>query len=364
LFIPRIKSGFIERKEFARFKEMDDDHSSTIDLAEFVRHREKLGLSAMTDSAAKELFRIIDKDHSGEIRFYELCAHCAEQLAVADDELDRRRQRPLEGKDDGHLVARRRRFRFSTDSHGARTTMTEDEVEDNDAAGSELPTLSHDGLRIAAPHGTKYERQWVGVLGGVSDLEREMIQGRQGKRPASKGGRGGKLLLSQGGTRLINFRRVDTRMQGKYEIPRSLKPLHANPSALTSTLVRTTDGSDEAFLSMGRVDIGDGTGDFPDTKYHHQKIKMLASPLFFTATTSKYWPRTSRRFDGREICGWMNPNIHPDLKAIRLGIPKKSGPSSLTKQRFHLYPSERVPFDEKSRYHKGWASYRAQERIR
>ena len=91
-------------------------------------------------------------------------------------------------------------------------------------------------------------------------------------------------------------------------------------------------------------------GGFPDLAYHSYKLRMVASPLFETASSSPHWPRAGRRGDGSSRGGWQHPDHHPDTGLLKLGAPVRPLGASMpyphqasNLQRFRLAPPGRVP---------------------
>lgn len=243
-----------------RFQKVDVDGDNSMTLQEFLAGREILGFSGLDETEATNVFRRIDEDGSGSLRFFELGTYLARELALAD------KLSKADEEEERFIAPRIRRPEVGSDIEPQRKNT------------------SHDGLLLTAPRGTQFEESWLAIVAGMDDLERQSVEGEKGLTESSNGGRGGRMARE--GHRFINrrrwsilalthemqsifacersticacsfFARVDTLFQDSYAIPSALAPLHA---------------------------IADGDlPHFPDALYHTYKLKMLSSPLFETA---------------------------------------------------------------------------------
>mmetsp|Transcript_13853 Transcript_13853/g.16508 ORF Transcript_13853/g.16508 Transcript_13853/m.16508 type:complete len:394 (+) Transcript_13853:60-1241(+) len=321
-FADKDGSGLISKDEFhtlvrslsffqdlwTKFQSIDIDNDRSISLDEFITKRSLLGLEGISEFEAKKLFRQIDTDKSGFLRFYELATHCARQLA-----LDQGRSETQ--NDEGGLLAPRK----GKSSKGEIFKTGEEVPVKKDGRKKHM---SHDGLLMTAPKGTEFREEWLDIVEGLEDLEHQSAMAMHGLRESSDGGKGGRLLQLQNGRRSINRRRVNTDFQDKFTVPKCLLPLHE------------THGPD-----------GEELAGFPDLQYHSYKLKMAASPLLETACTSKYWPKAGRRFDGTFRGGWQHPDFHPNTRMIKLGATMaRKAPNPKNLQKFSQHHPPRTPF--------------------
>mmetsp|Transcript_45999 Transcript_45999/g.103901 ORF Transcript_45999/g.103901 Transcript_45999/m.103901 type:complete len:522 (-) Transcript_45999:154-1719(-) len=334
-------SGFIERNEFAlllrsldyflnlwdNFKEIDLDGDRSITLEEFLVGRRALGLGHLGDQEAMALFRQIDDDGSGALRFYEVAEFFANSMAAEDED-----ENPtfLTGVSDAaeslmtdHKwgMSLSQRANKTATAATARTKAKQAAAALAEEARKKVgPKLSHDGLLFTAPKGTKFVEDWIRIVQSLEDLEFQSAEGVRGLRESTLGGKGGRLIRE--GSRVTNLRRRDTSYQDTFKTPGSLLPLHA-------------------------------VEEFPDTHYHTYKLKMACSPLWPVASSSELWPNAGKRMDGSVRGGWLHPDKHPDvglLKAAGEGGKPCRGyldtPGGLS-QRFRLEATlgDRMPFE-------------------
>ena len=169
-----------------------------------------------------------------------------------------------------------------------------------------------------------------GLASGLPEGRLHAAASMQGKGAAARQGAAAAAAASEGG------------------LPHSPAPSHHHqpspPSLRTKRVHRpATTPAMEAVVAGAAL-----RGGFPDLHYHAYKLRMAASPLFETASTSPYWPRAGRRPDGSQRGGWQHPALHPDVGMIKLGASRlgaggggSGGRASM--QRFRLGPSERIP---------------------
>lgn len=323
-FADKDNSGLISSDEFralirslsffqdlwTKFQEIDSDNDRSISLDEFITKRKHLGLEALSEKESAKLFKRIDADGSGKLRFYELASHCARLLAIEQGK-KHKKVKGVQQEDDGDEIA------LLADRKGK--TDKEQKKDDNKVKKERKKHMSHDGLLMTAPKGTEFKEEWLEIVAGLEDLEHQSAMAMHGLRESSDGGKGGKLIILQNGRRAMNRRRVNTHFQDKFSVPKSLQPLH-----------ETHDGE---------------LAGFPDLQYHSYKLKMAASPLLETACTSKYWPKAGSRYDGSFRGGWQHPDFHPNTRMIKLGATMaRKAPNPQNMQKFSQYPPGRTPY--------------------
>lgn len=221
-------SGLITRSEFnlllrclatfqhlwKRFDELDKDSDHVLSLSEFLHGREALGLGNLDERRATALFNKIDVDKSGRLRFYELATHCAWFMAEEDGEEDEAEKgamaKQFEVGADGELVApttfimsRAMAAKKAADERALNGGGYEESGSRKKKQGNNH--MSHDGLLVTAPKGTKFEAEWVRITEELADLEFQSLQGIKGERQSTFGGRGGRVEAD--GYRTVNRRK-------------------------------------------------------------------------------------------------------------------------------------------------------------